>query len=127
MVKNKNFGFWNKMYSLFNVMAKASEFNKTLSHYRISFSNSKGNNLIYDSETDTIIDGDSEEEEEEQDEEKKEEQQEEDEKEKEKEDEKEDEKEKEDKKGDTDSTRPNDSSNFISYSSLFFLALLLLI
>ena len=87
MVKNKNFGFWNRMYSLFNVMVKASEFNKTLSHYRISFSNSKGNNLIYDSETDTIIDGDSEEEE--QDEEKKEEQQEEDEKEKEKEDEKE--------------------------------------
>ncbi len=80
------------MYSLFNVMVKASEFNKTLSHYRISFSNSKGNNLIYDSETDTIIEGDSEEEEE-QDEEKKEEQQEEDEKEKEKEDEKEDKKE----------------------------------
>ena len=42
-------------------MTKASEFNKTLSHYRISFRNSKGNNLIYDSETDTIIDGDSEE------------------------------------------------------------------
>ena len=109
-------------------MTKASEFNKTLSHYSVSFSNSKGNNLIYDSETDTIIDGDSEEEE--QDEEKKEEQQE-DEKEKEKEDEKEDEKEyekeKEDEGSDTDSTGPNDSSNFISYSSLFFLALLLLI
>ena len=126
MVKNKNFGFWNRMYSLFNVMAKASEFNNNLSHYRISFSNSKGNNLIYDSETDTIIDGDSEEEEE-QDEEKKEEQQEEDEKEK--EDEKEDEngQEKEDEGSDTDSTGANDSSNFISYSSLFFLALLLLI
>ena len=72
MVKNKNFGFWNRMYSLFNVMAKASQYNKTLSHYSVSFSNSKGNNLIYDSETDKIIDGDSEEEEE-QDEEKKEE------------------------------------------------------
>ena len=92
MVKNKNFGFWNRMYSLFNVMAKASQYNKTLSHYSVSFSNSKGNNLIYDSETDNIIDRDSEEEEE-QDEEKKEEQQEEDEKEKEKEDEKEDKKE----------------------------------
>ena len=69
MVKNKNFGFWNRMYSLFNIMAKASQYNKTLSHYSVSFSNSKGNNLIYDSETDTIIDGDSEEEE--QDEEKK--------------------------------------------------------
>ena len=69
--KIKNFGFWNRMYSLFNVMAKASQYNKTLSHYNVSFSNSKGNNLIYDSETDKIIDGDSEEEE--QDEEKKEE------------------------------------------------------
>ena len=122
MIKNKNFGFWNRMYSLFNVMAKASEFNKTLSHYRISFSNSKGNNLIYDSETDIIIDGDSEEEE--QDEEKKEEQQEEDEKEKEKEDE--NEQEKEDEGSDTDSTGPNDSTNFIAYSRLVFMAILLL-
>jgi len=59
------------MYSLFHVMAEASQYGKNLSHYTISISNSKGNNLIYDSETDKIIDGDSEEEE--QDEEKKEE------------------------------------------------------
>ncbi len=63
MIQNKNFGFWNKMYSLFHIMAEASQYGKNLSHYTISISNSKGNILIYDSETDTIIDGDSEEEE----------------------------------------------------------------
>ena len=63
MIKNKIFGYWNKMYSLFHVTAEASQYGKNLSHYTISISNSKGNNFIYDSTTNTVIDVDSEEEE----------------------------------------------------------------
>ena len=63
MIKNKIFGYWNKIYSLFHVTAEVSQYGKNLSHYTISISNSKGNNFIYDSTTNTVIDVDSEEEE----------------------------------------------------------------
>ena len=64
--KNKNIGLWTKMLSISTAKNKASRLEKKLLSFQMSFSNSKGNNLIYDSVTDTVIvDGDSEEEEEE--------------------------------------------------------------
>jgi hypothetical protein len=132
IIKNKSMGYWTKMTSLSNSMSKSVEFEKALSHYTISFSNSKGNNLIYDSTTDTVIDGDSEEEnEEERKEEKQDEKEEETKEEKEKENEREkeeeeNEQEKEDEGSDTDTTEPSNSSSFITYRYLFFLAILLI-
>ena len=152
IIKNKNMGFWIKMITFSNSMRKSVELEKLLSHYTVSFSKSKGKNLIYDSTTDTvIIDGDSEEEEqgeegkqdEKEEERKEEERKGEEEKEGEKEGEKDEEKEgekenerekeeeekeeeKEDEGSDTDTTGPSDSSNFIAYRYLFFLAILLI-
>ena len=54
IVKTKNMGYWSKMFSI-NVGLMKTRFN--LFNYRVSFSNSKGNTLIYDSSTDTVIDG----------------------------------------------------------------------
>ena len=135
------------MITFSNSMRKSAELQKLLSHYTVSFSNSKGKNLIYDSTTDTvIIDGDSEEEEQgeegkqdEKEEKRKEEEEKEGEKEGEKDEEKEGEKEnerekeeeekedeKEDEGSDTDTTGPSDSSNLIGYKYLFFLTILLI-
>ena len=53
IVKTKNMRFWTKMFSIRMGLAESGN---GLSNYRVSFSNSKGNTLIYDSSTDTIYD-----------------------------------------------------------------------
>ena len=54
IVKTKNMGYWTKMFSINFGFLKLG---KDLYNYRVFFSNSKGNTLIYDSSTDTVIDG----------------------------------------------------------------------
>ena len=60
IIKNKNIGYWTKLFSLSSSMEKTVKLGKSLSSFMITFSNSKGNKLKYDSSTDKIIDGDSE-------------------------------------------------------------------